>query len=842
MTNNKTITDTLHSNLLFNLYKKSIINHPWISILLVIAITVLAASQLPKFRLDASGESLVLESDTSLSYYREVNKNYSSDDFLVITWKPDQGLIAPESLKALESLSERLSKIDTVASVNSILNVPLLDGLTLDVDSLSNIPTLSSPNVDKKKALNEFINSPIYKNLLVGEDGETSSIQINFVRDEKYFSLLDGRDSLRKRAQENQLTDKERIQLTSLESDFDSYSKVTSARTRDVIVQVRSIMDDYRDKATLHLGGISMITNDMLDFIQHDITVFGIGILLFIMLALFVFFGKIRWVVLPLFACLATVTILAGLLSYLDWRITVISSNFPSILLIVVLALSVHLVVFYRDFISQNPQASSQDKVIATIQRMFWPCFYTAVTTIVAFISLLISGIRPVIDFGWIMTLGIFLGFIITFIIFPSFIQLMKPDTHKAGSSITHRITGWIYDISIRFKPLIFLLTIGIVVFSAFGIANLKVENSFIDYFKSDTEIHQGMKTIDQKLGGTTPLDIIINADLNLDTENFSDTDLSADDDFTDDEFGDEEDEFGGVYDAGYWFQLSLLKQLESIHDYIDGLEVTGKVQSLATSIKVLKQMNQDQYPDQITLSLIHQKMPESVKAPLLAPYLSKDGNQTRINIRIEETNPNLVRADLINNIRNHIVTKSGIKPENVHFTGMLVLYNNMLESLFKSQILTIGAVYIAILLMFLVLFRSIPLAIIATIPNALSAAMVLGIMGWTGIPMDMMTITIAAIVIGIAVDNSIHYVHRFKTEFTSDKNYLAAMKRCHESIGKAIYYTGVTVIAGFAILALSDFIPSIYFGVLTGLAMAVALFLNLTLLPLMIITIKPLK
>ncbi len=823
---------TNSNNLFFKLYKKIILDRPLLSIILVIALTIIAATQLPKFRLDASGESLVLENDTSLSYYREVNKNYSSDDFLIITWQSYAGLIAPDSLNRLKELTNRLAKIETVENVNSILNVPLLNGLTLDPDSLTEIPTLSDKNIDKNQALKEFISSPIYKNLLVGENGDTSAIQINFQRDEKYFSLLDAREELRKLELTQTLNDEQKNQLEHFEKAFDDYSKITSARTRSIIEEVRTIMDDYRDVAKLHLGGISMITNDMLDFIQHDITVFGIGILLFIMLALFVFFGKLRWVILPLFACLSTVIILAGLLSYLDWRITVISSNFPSILLIVILALSVHLVVFYRDYISQHPEKPRKEKLIATVSRMFWPCFYTAITTIVAFISLLISGIRPVIDFGWIMTIGIVLGFVLTFIIFPSFIQLIKTDKHQSGTSITYKITGWIYKLSISFKPVIFLVTLGLIFFSVFGIAKLKVENSFIDYFKSDTEIHQGMKVIDQELGGTTPLDIVIDADLTANDDDFEDE--------FEDEFADEE--FGSVYDAGYWFQISQLKQLEGIHDFINSLEVTGKVQSLATTAKVLKQMNGGDYPDQVTLSLIHQKMPDSVKAPLMDPYLSEDGNQTRINIRVEETNPNLKRAELINAIRDHIVNEANVKPENVHFTGMLVLYNNMLESLFKSQILTIGAVYIAILLMFLILFRSLSLAVIATIPNALSAAMVLGIMGWAGIPMDMMTITIAAIVIGIAVDNSIHYVHRFKTEFQTDNHYLETMRRCHASIGKAIYYTGVTVIAGFAILALSDFIPSIYFGLLTGLAMAVALFLNLTLLPLMLVTVKPLK
>ncbi|RDX36447.1 RND family transporter [Kangiella sp. HD9-110m-PIT-SAG07] len=819
-------------NFFFKLYKKTVLDHPLVSLIVVILLTVLAASQLHKFRLDASGESLVLENDQSLEYYRQVNEKYSSDDFLIITWQPHQGLMSDESINGLESLTDELQTIQTVSTINSILNVPLIEGLTLDTDALGEeIPTLQSPAVDRSEALKEFISSPIYENLLVGEDGESSAVQINFKRDEKYFSLLDARDKLRTKASKSQLSSHEQQKLESIEDEFNDYSKVVSERTSAIIGEVRTIMEDYRDVATMHLGGISMITNDMLSFIQHDITVFGIGILLFIMLALFVFFGKVRWVILPLFSCVVTVIMLAGLLSFLDWRITVISSNFPSILLIVILALNVHLAVYYRDYISANPDSSQDLRVSTTLRTMFWPCFYTALTTIVAFISLLISGIRPVIDFGWIMTIGIVLGFILTFVIFPSFIQLLKKDNHTSGTSITYKITNWIYSFTVNYKTVVFLLTVGIIAFSAYGITQLKVENRFIDYFKPSTEIYKGMTVIDQKLGGTTPLDIVI--------DKGEEQALVADDEF-EDEFGDEFD--SGVYDAGYWFTGAKLKQVERIHDYIDSLEVTGKVQSIATYSKVLETMNDGEYPDELTLSLVHQKTPDEVRSVLMSPYLSEDGDQTRINIRVQETNHNLKRAELIQSINDYIVNEEGIAQDKVHFTGMLVLYNNMLESLFDSQIKTIGAVYLAILFMFIVLFRSFVLAILATIPNALSAALVLGIMGWLGIPMDMMTITIAAIVIGIAVDNSIHYVHRFKAEFQKDYNYLDTMKRCHGSIGKAIYYTGVTVIFGFAILALSEFIPSIYFGLLTGLAMAVALFLNLTLLPLMLITIKPLK
>jgi predicted RND superfamily exporter protein len=216
---------------------------------------------------------------------------------------------------------------------------------------------------------------------------------------------------------------------------------------------------------------------------------------------------------------------------------------------------------------------------------------------------------------------------------------------------------------------------------------------------------------------------------------------------------------------------------------------------------------------------------------------MTEDGSQLRFSIRVFESDPSRRRAGLIEKIQRHLTDNMGLNDEQVHLTGMLVLYNNMLESLFRSQILTLGAVFLAIVLMFLALFRSLRIALISITPNILSAAIILGLMGWAGISLDLMTITIAAITIGIGVDDTIHYVHRFEYEFRRDHDYWAAIRRCHATIGRAMYYTSVTVMLGFSVLALSKFVPTIYFGLLTGLAMLVALIANMTLLPVLLAT-----
>ena len=296
-----------------------------------------------------------------------------------------------------------------------------------------------------------------------------------------------------------------------------------------------------------------------------------------------------------------------------------------------------------------------------------------------------------------------------------------------------------------------------------------------------------------------------------------------------------------GITGTSFWFNSFGLNDAAVIHDYLDSLPETGKVLSVVTTIRMLESLNEGKPIDDFFLSILYKKLPEDIKQSLLAPYLSEDGNQLRFGIRVFESDPSLKREELIRKIRRYLVEETGLAEEQVHVTGMLVLYNNMLQSLFHSQIITLGAVFIAIMLMFIISFRSLGMALIAIIPNIVAAAQVLGLMGWLGISLDIMTITIAAIVIGIAVDNTIHYVHRFTREFSKDRDYWATVERCHNSIGRAMYYTAITIMLGFTILSLSSFVPTIYFGLLTGFSMLVALLADLTLLPLLIVTLKPL-
>ncbi len=823
------------SEWIFQYYKKVVIERPAVSLTVLALVVGFFCLHMPNFKLDASADALVLEHDEALQYYRTVRETYGSDDFLFITVTPPGDILSSESLDTLKALHDDLAQVDRVESVNSLLNVPLLFSPKVAIDDLaSGVKTLESGDVDKELARREFLESPIYRNHLVSPDGRTSAIQVIFERDDKYFDLLKARNDLRDKDLREGLTAEEEVQLAKASREFKAYLAIVIERERERIRTVRAIMDKYRDRAKLFLGGASMITADMISFIEHDLVVFGIGVTVFLILMLLFFFRRLRWVLLPMACCVITVAFMVGFLGFLDWRVTVISSNFISLLLINSMSLTIHLIVRYRILAEQSPTADQKKLVEDTVRNVAEPCFYTAITTIVAFCSLVVSDIRPVIDFGWMMTIGIGAAFVLNFTLFPSVLVLLRREAVTSGGDGTRSFTLAIAAFTQNHIGKIVAVSAALAVFALAGIPMLEVENRFIDHFKSTTEIYRGMELIDTQLGGTVPLDVVIDAD-----EEFYAylEELEASDTSFEDPFAEESDTSG----VSYWFNTEMLEKAEDIHDYLDSLPEVGKVLSVATAVKVFRTLLDGQMPDDYDLAVIRRVMPENVKAALMDPYLSPDANQARFTMRMIESSPTLRRHALIEKIKQHLVENMGFTREQVHVSGLGVLYNNLLQSLYRSQILTLGFVFLSILVMFIILFRSLYLAVLAIIPTLLAAGLVLGIMGWVGVPLDVMTITIAAIVVGIAVDDAIHYIHRFQVEFPKYGDYLSTMRACHGGVGRAMYYTSVTITVGFSILALSSFIPTIYFGLLVGLAMIAALLGNLSLLAALLIVFKPL-
>lgn len=846
------------SSSLSRIYRALIINRPYHVLTLLVLLTLGAAFGMTNFKLDASADSLTLEHDTSIDYLREISKRYQSGDFLVLTYAPKADMFSDESINTLKQLRDELANVDGVASVYSMIDVPLLySPMRSLAEQKESTRTLLTPGVDRAMVKQEFLTSPIYRDMLLSPDGTTSAILLNLKVNNQYIQMARHRDALRLKRDKEGLSADEEKELARVSAEFLAYRTATAAQDATRVEIVRGIVAKYQDRAQIFLGGVSMITTDMIAYIKSDLVVFGAALVAFIIFVLAILFRQWRFVVLPLTTCLMSVILMLGWLGWIDWRLTVISSNFVALLLIMVFAFTIYVVVRYREVHALNPDMEQSEIVMQTVRDMTVPCLYSALTTIVAFMSLVMSGIRPVIDFGWMMTIGLSVGFVLVFVVLPAGLMVLPKGEPKDRGDNSAALT-------VRFSKLaefhggkIVLLSLIVALVSVWGISKLEVENRFVDYFKSDSEIHQGLSVIDRQLGGTVTLDIILDADKNIVDVVESDASAAEDpfaeasdasaaqadeeDPFA--EYGDEDafsDEGGSAKAASsYWFSVAGLDQIKQLHNYLESLPEVGKVQSLATVYQLAHDINKGKLND-FELNVLRNMLSDDIKNFLITPYLVDDVQQARITLRVIETTPDLKRAELVERIRQYAINDAGFKPEQVNFTGMLVLYNNMLQSLFTSQIATIGVVFVSIMLMMVVLFRSFKIALIAILPNILAAGTVLGAMGLVGIPLDMMTTTIAAIVVGVGVDQAIQYFYRFRVEFALDQNYVEAMHRSHASIGRAMYYTSVTIIVGFSILMLSQFIPSIYFGVLTAFAMFMAIVGSLTLLPKLILVLKP--
>jgi len=825
-------------------YDKFILSYPK-SILLIMIICIAALGYQARYlEIDASAETLLLEDDKDLAFTRIVNERYGNSDFLILTYTPKGDLLADATLNSLRKLSAELLELKRVESVVSILNVPLLESPPKPVkELLKNIPTLESPEIDKALAKEEFLNSPIYRDNLVSPDFKTTALLINLHDDPLYRELLQQRNSLRKKEKEKTLSIVEQQELEKVLLDFKNHRDKMRMVEHKNIYQVREIAERYRGEAKIFLGGASMVADDLITFIRSDLQVFGSAVLVFLMLTLWVIFRQLRWILLPLITCSFSVVTTSGFLGLFGWEVTVISSNFISIQLIITMAITIHLIVRYRELAGANPELNQRQLILDSTIFMARPCTFAVLTTVVGFASLVLSGILPVMNFGWMMSAGIGVSLFLTFLIFPVLLMQMPKAMPNTSFESRFALTKIFADLTERHGKSILFISVAALILSIAGAAKLNVENSFIDYFRESTEIYQGMKLIDQQLGGTTPLDLVVNLEQSEEEVQQANTEVKVEVELEDeDEFDAFEEEFEeSAGKAQYWFTTEKMERIENIHDYLNGLEQTGKVLSLATMLKIGKTLNSGEPLDDFMLALLYNELPERFRKIIMDPYVSVENNEARFYVRIRDSEPNLRRNELLKQIQHDLKDKLDIPEGKWQLTNLLVLYNNMLQSLFKSQILTLGVVIVLFLVMFIFLFRSIIIALIAIFPNVLSIGVVLGFMGWMGIPLDMMTITIAAISVGIAVDNTIHYIHRFRFEFAKDRNYLAAMHRSHESIGYAMYYTSITIIIGFSILVLSKFIPSIYFGLLTGLAMLIALVAALTLLPQLLIVLKPL-
>ena len=790
-----------------NIYKNIILKNPKTVLIFIILTALFFGYNSKDFRLDASSETLLIEGDPDLKYLQEINEKFGSKDFLVLTLTPNESIISDNVINNILSLKYKIQSLDWVHNVITILDIPLLDSSDEPLmDRIKNYRTLKDENIDRERGFNEIASSPVFKNFVISEDKTTTGIIVNIKSTE---------------ANANQFQSKKELQ---------TYKDKLKEKNHNNILEIREIIKSFSDIGKIHLGGIPMIADDMMTFIKSDIFTFGIGVFLFIVLTLWYVFRKFIWILIPISSCFLSVLIMTGFLGIMGWKVTVISSNFIALMLILTMAMNIHMSTRYLQLKTTLENKPTNELIYLATSKMFWPIAYTVLTTICAFLSLIFSEIKPIIDFGWMMTFGLITSFIVTFTLLPSLLNLMASEKIDVQEKSFTNFTGFLANCSITKKKLIYIISILLIILSIFGISKLKVENSFINYFSKDTEIYRGMKLIDEKLGGTTPLDIILKFDTEINNE------VSE----KNDEFDDWEEDENTSDDSKYWFTKDKIDRIKNVHTYLENLDHIGKVLSFYSIIEIATTLNNNNELGTLEMGVLYTKLPENIKREIVDPYISVTNNEARISLRIKDSSKDLRRNELIKKINYDLHNKLNLKEESYKLGGVLILFNNLLQSLFKSQILTLGLVMLGIFIMFLILFRNVKISLIGVIPNFIAAFSILGLIGLLNIPLDMMTITIAAITIGIAVDNSIHYIYRFIEEFKHKQNYNEVIKICHSSVGVAILNTSITIVFGFSILVLSNFIPTIYFGIFTGIAMLLAMLLVLSLLPALITLIKP--
>lgn len=791
------------------LYEKAFLRLPLVVVLFYVAGMLFFGYHIKDFRMDASSDSLVLENDSDLKYYEATRELFGTDDYIILAIALHKSVISDDVLRMIDEMSRELQKLPSIESVNSILTVPLFESPKVALYEMgSNYKTLLMSSCDRQLAYHELTASPLWRNNLLSEDGETTSIVLTMKPDKAYNALGQERYQLRRKRADGTLARAEAARLALVSRQYNARHAEISAQRRSDVKAIRAILRKYQNPSyEIAESGLPMIVADMVSYIERDIWVFGIAVVLFLGAVLALVFHLPKWVLLPLVTCLIPVIFMMGYLGLTGWETTVVTSNFSSLLLIVSMQNSIYLVVRFREIHARFPEMDKKEILFVSVRQICVPCFYTSATQVAGFATLVISGIRPVMDFGILMAIGLSLAYAVNFTFFPAAILLFpkgsQPPRHLA--TLEKSPVAFLASFTQRNRLVIGTLAVVVLVIGAAGMMRLKVENRFIDYFRRSTPISRGLMLIDNRLGGTTSLEVVLN--------------------------GKQPD---------YWLEPQNLETLRKIHKYIEGMPNVGKVSSLYSLVEILTRVNDGVPPNKFVLNIARVSLSDRMQQAYLLPYATKDFSQARVFVRIRESSPTLSRDAMLQQLRSYLRDDLKLPDDEVRITGLFVLYNNLLKSLFDSQIKTLGLVFLVIYLMLVGLFRSLHLALIAIGPAILPVFLILGTMGWLNISLDMMTIMIASVTCGIAVDNMIQYTFRYREEFAKDRNYLAAMFRSHNSIGLAILYASLTIIAGFGILTLSRFIPTIYFGLFTSMAMAAGFSGSLTLLPMLLSLLRP--
>lgn len=784
---------------------RGIVSARWIILAVFILVLAGLGFYIKQFRIDASADTLLVKDNKLYIQTQVADQTFNPQEFILLAYQPKtHELFSRQTFDDIEMLSERIKQIDRVEAVTSIINVPLINdtsALTGDtsVDSLTWENQRYSP--EEMKEL--IVGHPIFTDLLVNRQGTATGMQIVFKDNPELVRIDTEITNIQKKVLQGEtLSDEDTARIEALKKQADPIRQQLTETRKQEIAQIEEITQSVSTRADTYLGGAYVVGQHLIDIIKSDLVTFGSAIAAVIVLLLALLYRSFKWVFFPLLSCAVSVFLTMSLFGFLDMRTTVISANFVALQLILTLAVMIHVIGSYREISRNNPDFSQRQRIVATLEDKLSPCFYATLTTSVGFGSLIFSGLQPVVAFGWMMLTSMLITMAVSLLLFPALLSFLPASKETEEYGFITRFLSAMRSLSLKAPLALSGVVLAVFVVAALGISRLNVENSFINYFDTDTQIYKELAFIDREFGGSTALDIIIK----LQDDNA---------------------------DGEVVLNASTVAQLQLAQAAIKAFDATGSVTSVVNFTELAKQLNGGRPLTEYELNTIYVLLDEKVVNQLVGAYFSEQGNTFRISTRIQDTTEGLNRQQFMDQLNNDLQAV-GLEKDQYQLTSLFVLYQDILSRLFDSQIKTLGIVYAVLAVVLFAIFRSLKVMLIALLPNVLTTLGILGVIGWAGISLDIMTITIAAIAMGIAVDDTIHFLHSYLQGMKSaDGNTAAAgSASAYGHSGLAILFTSTIIATGFSLFGFSDFLPSVYFGLLTALAMLLALFTDLTLLP----------
>ncbi|GHE77571.1 efflux RND transporter permease subunit [Thalassotalea profundi] len=784
--------------------KKNTITWAYAICFIFVLLTVIFAWQAKNFEIDASADTLLVDNNKHYILTQLADQRYGSEEFILIAFKPNNNaLFATDNLNTLSNIGKEIETISRVKQVKSIANMPIFsaaDSVSADIQNF----TWEKQKFDEATLSLSLKMHPLYEGLLVNKAQTALSLQVVFKTDPNLEKINYDIIDIKRHLLTRELTDDELDLLEQLKQQQQSFNKQLEQTRLDEIEKIRAALVPYKAKGEFYLGGNNLLSYELIQIIQSDLVLFGSLIFLVVILLLWFLFRQISWVILPIICCATSVVITIGLLAALNFKVTVISANVFALQIILSLAMIIHLIVHYQELVAKHSDWPHKKLILHTIKQKIKPCFYAGLTTTIGFGSLIFSGVQPVISFGWMMVVAMVVSFIVSLSFFPALLfALFKKQAFVKNHKLLESSMSTMADFIKAQPKKVLVISVLVTAIGAFGCLKLTAENSFLNYFSEETDVRQELTFIDQEFGGSTSFDVL----LNIPEEQIS---------------------------ANLVISASAVQTVTAIQNMLAQQQAIGVITSIADFTRIAQVVNGKPLTE-YELTALYKSLDTDLQQELFGAYFSEKDNQVRISMRVQDSTQDLNRADLLQNIHTEL-SALGLKEKDYTLTGLFILYQDVLSRLVDSQVLTILIVYGAMAITLMIIFSSLKVACIALIPNLITTLVIMGILGLFSIPLDLMTITIAAVAMGISMDDTIHYIHRYleerKLDKTGDKEWV---KRTNLSVGYALIYTTSVIVIGFGTLVFSNFVPSMLFGLLTSVAMIVALVTDITTLPVLL-------